>query len=210
MFQRGKYIAFYLGDPKIKCHVDAVHSKGPQADINTRNLVEHIIQNTGCSGIYALISRKDMDLNRPLNDSNTPAIMKFREAIHSILKHLKILNENEKLMEPYLQFALHGMKNYPDKEIEIGTRNNQTCSQDIFLWFKGQLEYCCEDIFKRKLKIKYNQQFIGDDSKAVHRQKYGNFFNTIQIEINKTLRTKNFDNIVEVLSKIIKNFNKTV
>ena len=202
----GTYIAYYLGNSNINCHIDDVHSKNPQGEINTKKLVIEIIKNTDCSGIYALISRIDMDLNRPLNEINEPAILEFREGILSILKHLKILDNNNKLIKPYLQLALHGMRNYAHKEIEIGTRNNQTCSNETYLWFQKKLEENCKEVFTKDLKIFYNKEFIGDTSKGVHREKYGNLFNTIQIEINKTLRTHYFTNIVEVLTKIVKDF----
>ena len=116
-------------------------------------------------------------------------------------------NQIERLIQkPYLHLALHGMKNYAHKEIEIGTRNNQTCSNEIFIWFRKKLQEKCKKVFNRDLKIVYNKEFIGDSSKGVHREKYGNLFNTIQIEINKTLRIKYFSNIVEVLTKIVKDF----
>jgi len=205
-FKKGKYIAYYLGNSSINCHIDAVHSKNPNGEINTKNLVTEIIKNTDCSGIYALISRKNMDLNRQLNETNEPAILEFREAIFSILKHLKILDNSKKLIKPYLHLALHGMKNYRHKEIEIGTRYNQTCSNEIFEWFRKKLEENCKEVFNKDLMIVYNKKFIGDASKGVHRKKYGSLFNTIQIEFNKRLRTHYFSNIVEVLTKIIKNF----
>ena len=83
IFKEGKYIAYYLGSPNINCHIDAVHSKRPKEDINTKELVKAIIKNTNCSGIYALISRKYMDLNRPLNETNKPAILEYRTAVFS-------------------------------------------------------------------------------------------------------------------------------
>lgn len=204
-FKEGKYIAYYLGNPDIHCHVDAVHSKYPKGEINTKKLVIKIINNTDCSGIYALISRTNMDLNRPINETNEPAILEFREAISSILNHLKILDYNNKLIKPYLHLAIHGMS-YAHKEIEIGTRHNQTCSDDIFAWFRNKLEEYCNEVFNRDLNIVYNEQFIGDSSKGAHRDKYGILFNTIQIEFNRTLRTRYFSKIVKILTKIIKDF----
>ena len=206
IFRDGKYIAYYLGNPNIHCHVDAVHSKSPKEDINTKELVIAIIKNTNCSGIYALISREYMDLNRPLNENNKPAIFEYRTAIFSILNHLKILENSKKLIKPYLHLALHGMKNNALKEIEVGTRNNETCSDGIFIWFRKNLEEISKDMFNRDLKIVYNEKLKGNISKNVHRNNYGVFFNTIQIEINRTLRTKYFSKIVEILSKIINKF----
>lgn len=206
IFRDGKYVAYYLGNPNIHCHVDAVHSKSPKKDINTKELVIAIIKNTNCSGIYALISREYMDLNRPLNESNKPAIFEYRTAIFSILNHLKILENSKKLIKQYLHLALHGMKNNALKEIEVGTRNNETCSDGIFIWFRKNLEEISKDMFNRDLKIVYNEKLKGNISKNVHRNNYGFFFNTIQIEINRTLRTKYFSKIVEILSKIINKF----
>ncbi|KKL75485.1 hypothetical protein LCGC14_2054410, partial [marine sediment metagenome] len=155
---------------------------------------------------YALVSRREMDLNRPLNETNEPAILEFRRAIFFILNHLKILDSNNTLKRPYLHLALHGMKDYAHKEINIGTRYNQTCSNNIFAWFRNKLGKYCKEIFDRDLKILYNKEFIGNSSKGVHRKKYGIFFNTIQIEINKTLRTKYFSKTIEILTRIIKDF----
>ena len=205
-FKEGKYIAYYLGNPNINCHVDAVHSKKPLVDINTKKLVLEIIKNTDCSGIYALISRKYMDLNRPLNETNKPAILEYRTAVFSILNHLKILDNNKELIKPYLHLALHGMRDNAQKEIEVGTRSNQTCSDEIFIWFCKKLEEISKELFNRDLKIVYNVKLKGNSSKRVHRDKYGNLFNTIQIEINRTLRTKYFGEIVEVLTKVVKDF----
>ncbi len=207
-FKKGKYIAYYLGNPNINCHIDAVHSKRPREDFNTKKLVAEIIKNTDCSGIYALISRIEMDLNRPLDESNELAILEYREAILSILKHIKILDNSNKVIKPYLHLALHGMRNYAHKEIEIGTRYNQTCSNEIFIWFKKKLEEICIEVFNKDLKIAYNKKLIGNISKKVHRENYGNLFNTIQIEINKTLRTDYFSKTSEVLSKIVKSFHQ--
>ena len=204
----GIYIAYYLGNPNNNCHVDAIHSTNPQGEINTKKLVKEIIKNTNCSGIYALISRIEMDINRPIDEINEPAILEYREAILSILKHLEILDNDGELIKPYMQLALHGMRNYAHKEIEIGTRHNHTCSNEIFQWFSRELEENCKDVFNKDIKIIYNKEFIGDKSKGVHREKYGNLFNTIQIEINKTLRTQYFSETVEVLTRIVKNFHK--
>ncbi len=207
-FSKGKYIAYYLGSPNINCHVDALHSINPRGEINTKNLVIDIIKNTKCSGIYALISRTEMDLNRSLDEINKPAILEYREAILSILKHINILDSNNRIIKHYLHLALHGMRNFAHTEIEIGTRHNHTCSTEIFQWFSKELEENCKEVFKKDLKIAYNKVFIGDLSKRVHREEYGNLFNTIQIEINRTFRTQYFSEMVEVLTRIVKNFHK--
>ncbi len=205
-FKEEKYIAYYLGNPNINCHIDAVHSKGPKGEINTKKLVIEIIKKTDCSGIYSLISRTDMDLNRPLNETNEPAILEYRTVVFSILNHLRILDSHKKLIRPYLHLALHGMRDNIQKEIEVGTINNQTCSDEILIWFRTKLEEISKELFNRDLKIVYNQKLKGNSSKVVHRDKYGSLFNTIQIEINRTLRTKYFNKIIEILSKIIINF----
>jgi len=210
IWKEGEFIAYYLGDPSINCHIDAVHSINPKKDINTKELVIEIIKNANCSGIYALISRKEMDLNRPINKTNKPAILEYRKVINSILNHLRIIDKNHNLTSLYLHLALHGMKNNAFKEIEVGTRDNETCSDDIFIWFSKKLEEISREVFKRDLKIVYNVKLKGNSSKVVHRNKYGTLFNTIQIEISKTLRTKYFGNLVDVFTKIIKDLSHEI
>ncbi len=81
IFKKERYIAYYLGNPNLNCHIDAVHSKNPRRDINSKRLITEIIKNTYCSGIYALISRIKMDINRPMDENNKPTILEYRETI---------------------------------------------------------------------------------------------------------------------------------
>ncbi|HEC37231.1 hypothetical protein LCGC14_0578640 [marine sediment metagenome] len=210
IWKEGEYITYYLGNPSINCHIDAVHSINPKKDINTKELVIEIIKNTNCSGIYASISRTKMDLNRQINKTNKPAIIEYRKVIYSILNHLRIIDKNHNLTRLYLHLALHGMKDNAFKEIEVGTRNNETCSDEIFIWFRKKLEEISREVFKRDLKIVYNVKLKGNSSKVVHRNKYGTLFNTFQIEISKTLRTKYFGDVVGVFTRIITDFSQEI
>lgn len=202
------YIAYYLGDPLIRCHVDALHPKPPKSDRFTKKLVEDLVFKTNCSGIYSLISRVDMDVNRPIDSSNEAVILEFRETIKMILEHLNILNLDKTLIKPYLHLDFHGMKDRENKDIEIGTRYGQTCSENIFLWFKEKLEKNNILFLEKRPKIVYNEQFIGDESKYEHRKTYGTNFNTIQIEISFTLRKYYFNDLIKIFSNIILNFSK--
>ncbi len=72
IFKNQRYIAYYLGNPNLNCHINDVYSKNPRKDINSKRLIAEIIKNIDSSGIYALISRIKMDINRPMDDIINP------------------------------------------------------------------------------------------------------------------------------------------
>jgi hypothetical protein len=93
----------------------------------------------------------------------------------------------------------------------IGTRNGESCSTEIKEWF-------VEEINKYYENIGVDSIFPGDSSKSVHRigdcisdlsyKGYGDNFNTIQIEINRTQRENHRQKLISILSNIIIDFNK--
>ena len=118
----GNYVKYYLGGPNIYVHLDAVHAHPPESDAYTGEIVEGVIKSINCSGIIALVSRTVCDLNRERDDTNKEGIDEYRNAVSQILKHLKILDLNNKVKLPYLHLAIHGVKNKNSKN-------------DIILWF---------------------------------------------------------------------------
>jgi len=101
------------------------------------------------------------------------------------------LDGNGKLSKPYLHLALHGMRDKWNLDIEIGTLHGKTCSPEVKEWFVGEIK-------KHFRRVQIDGRFCGDPSKSVHRcgdkisdteyLGYGKNFNTIQIEISRTLR----------------------
>lgn len=127
-FIKKKYIKFYLGNKYIYSHVDAVHACPPLSDKFTGEIVEGIVNRINCSSIIATVSRRNANLNRPRNNESREAIDECRLTIRQILKHLDILEKDGNLKRPYLHLAIHGMKNDWNKEIEVGTRFDKSCS----------------------------------------------------------------------------------
>jgi hypothetical protein len=211
-FIEKEFIKYYLGNTQIRNHVDAVHAVPPYADQFTGEIVTGLINKINCSGIISKVSRKKIDLNRRRNVNNKEAIDEYRNAIHSILTYLSLFEENNQILkQPYLHLAIHGMKDTHNKEIIIGTRNGESCSSDIKRWFVDEVSRYYENIIA-------DQIFPGDSSKSVHRlgdcisdlsyKGYGDNFNTIQIEINRTLRENHRQKLISILSDIIIDFNK--
>lgn len=204
-----KFVKFYLGSKNIYAHVDAVHAYPPQSDKYTREIVEGIVNETNCSAIIATVSRKKADINRPRNEKNSEAIDEYRDAIRQILEHLNILDENDKLSRSYLHLAIHGMKDKYNKDIEIGTRNGITCSENVKDWV-------LEELKKSVTSVGIDKIFRGDVSKSVHRlgdlisnqnySGYGDNFNTIQLEFSLNLRQNHRREAIKILSNLILKF----
>jgi hypothetical protein len=211
-FIEKEFIKYYLGNRFIRAHVDAVHAAPPKSDQYTGEIVIGIIEKINCSGIISKVSREKVDLNRNRNETNEEAIDEYRRAINKILDSLSILEENNHILKrPYLHLAIHGMKNSYNREMIIGTRNGESCSTEIKEWF-------VEEINKYYENIGVDSIFPGDSSKSVHRigdcisdlsyKGYGDNFNTIQIEINRTQRENHRQKLISILSNIIIDFNK--
>jgi len=209
-FTKKKFIKFYLGKKEIWTHIDAVHAYPPKADKFTGEIVKGVVNKIKCSGIIAIVSRTIVDLNRPRNNNNKEAIDEYRQTIKEILKHTNIFGENGRLSRPYLHLAIHGMMDR-DNEIEIGTRWGKTCSPEVKKWFVNEIE-------KQVKKTQTDGGFPGDSSKPVHRcgdqtsdinyLGYGENFNTLQIEISRTLRENNRKELISIFSDIIIQFNE--
>jgi len=210
-FTDKKFIKFHLGDKKIRSHLDAVHAYPPQADEFTREIVEGVIDKINCSGIIAIVSRTRADLNRPRDNQNKDAIDEYRATLKFMLEHIGILDENGKLVKPYLHLAIHGMKDEWNQDVEIGTLRRQSCAAEVREWL-------VKEFAKHIERYKVDNQFPGDPSKLVHRYGdqtsdlnylgYGANFNIVQIEISRTLREKRQKLLVDIFSDLVIGFNE--
>ena len=210
-FTNKKFIKFYMGSKKIRSHIDALHACPPEADEFTGDIVEGVVNKINCSGIIAIVSRTIVDLNRLRNSNNEEGNDEYRQTIREILGHIGNLDGNGKLSRPYLHLALHGMKDKWNVDIEIGTLHGKTCSPEVKEWFVSEIK-------KHFRRVQIDGRFCGDPSKSVHRcgdkisdteyLGYGKNFNTIQIEISRTLRENYQKKLINTFSGIVNHFNE--
>ena len=161
--KKKKYLLYNIGDKKLCSHIDALHAQSPESDQYTGEIVRGVIEKINTSAIIATISRRKIDLNRPRNKNNAPAIDEYRETINEILDSKEILDSNDILKKNYLHLAIHGMKDKRNTVFEIGTRNGDSCSKEIINWFIDKLN---------GISTNYglNGRFPGDQSKAYQRR----------------------------------------
>lgn len=210
-FTEKKYIKFYLGSKDIRSHIDAIHAALPCSDKFTGDIVEGVVNKINCSGIIAIVSRTIVDLNRPRNINNEEGIDEYRQTIREILGYIGNLDGNGKLSRPYLHLALHGMKDKWNVDIEIGTLHDKACSPEVKEWFVSEIK-------KHFRRVQIDGRYCGDPSKSVHRcgdkisdteyLGYGKNFNTVQIEISRTLREKNQKDLIGIFSNIVLKYNR--
>lgn len=205
------YLIYNLGDAQLRSHVDAVHAQSPKSDKYTKEIVLGIIERTNASGIIATVSRTIMDINRPRNDKNAPAVDEYRKTISKIIRSKNILDENNMLTRNYLHLAIHGMTQsiHYNTDFEIGTCGGKSCSPQVVDWFTTQLQLLST--------IGINNRFPGVKAKIdCHRNGdaqnylgYGNGFNTIQVEISPSWRKNNQEELINFFSDIIRDFERT-
>jgi hypothetical protein len=211
-YQWKNFIKFYLGDSEIRAHLDALHACPPGADEHTGEIVEGVINRINCSGIIAIVSRRQMDLNRPRNENNKDAVDEYRRTVREILQNTRQLDNNGKLLKSYLHLDIHGMwDTEQNDDIEIGTISGKTCSAGVRQWLVTEMQ-------KHFKQIQIDGRFSGDPSKAVLRwgdqtrdanyPGFGENFNTFQIEISRTLRKKHRNKLIKIFSDLIIQFNE--
>jgi len=206
--KHNKHVKYNIGREDLNCHIDAVHAQNPRADLYTGEIASEVIKKINISGIIATTSRTIMDINRPRDRRNAPAIDEYRNAIREIIGSKKILDGQDNLIQNYLHIALHGMKDARNVDFEIGTRNGEACSDEILTWFLSRLETVSN-------KISVNEFFSGDRSKSFHRYGdpdtgypgYGDKFHTIQVEISNNLRRNRRKELCDFFAQILIEFN---
>lgn len=199
--------------------IDAVHAQKPHSDAHTGEIAELVAERTGCHCIIAIVSRDDVDLNRPPSTGtrSETAVREYRDSIKSMLRDGKIL-ESGKLQHPFLHLAIHGIRDDYGLDIDLGTRYGKSCSPLIRNWIYKEFTENIDALSwnKQKPKPVLDRLFPGDPSKAVHRQGnrgyaysgYGENFNTVQIEYAYWLRNKHRKELVDMLCQVIGQFRR--
>ena len=208
------YLKYVEGNWNLKSHLDAVHAKPPKSDLYTEEIVKKTIQQTGCGGIIALISRVEADLNRTPNQKNRKAVEEYRLILKNLLQKKGILDEKGRIISPYLHLSIHGMSDRPGFDVEIGTYKGASCSENLRQWFVPRFSNHLKEQIPG-VRIKKDFYFYGYPSLVHHRlgdpssryAGYGELFNTIQLEFSKSLREKKRAEIIKTVSDIILEFN---
>jgi N-formylglutamate amidohydrolase len=203
------YFKYAAGNSQPQVLIDAVRAAPPEADLYTGEISEQVARETGWHCIIATVSRTVVDLNRYPHGTNSSAISEYRETIFNLLKTSDLLSSDEKLKKPFLHIAVHGTKDRPDRDLEIGTVHGASSSLDHQNWFVSNLNELLQTVqfpTKTNIAIVHNMHFWGDPSKTVHRARYGENFNTIQIEIGRWLRENYRKQMIDILGKLVRSF----
>ena len=223
-FTNKEFVKFRVGKKIIHALIDAPHATNPKGEYPTGQIADNVSRVCGCHCIIGTISRTEVDLNRPPEQSNNPkAIYKYRSAIENILNTSGLISKNKNLNNPFLHVQIHGMKdrsldpsdNY-DLDVEIGTRNKTTCSPKVHDWIINKFINWSKKLNSEiAVKVGANKMFRGDPSKAFHRhgdhnnyRGYGDNFHTVQVEFTQWLRKDYQSDIEEILCQIVNEFSE--
>lgn len=213
------YVRFRSGDRNPYVLIDALHAAPPRAEVFTGEIVERVSAGTGCHCIVSTVSREVADLNRHPDFGNGAAVEEYRETIRDLLTSGRALDENGRLRFPCLHLSLHGMRNRPNKDVELGTYFGRSCSDQILQWLLDHFGMWASDLgnCQRQPKIVDNDPddgLYGHPVIATHRwgedssgyAGYGHHFNTVQIELAYWLRRCHREELVTLLTSIAEEF----
>lgn len=211
MYQ-AQYLHYHPGSPDTKILTEALHAKGPGADLYTGKLVQAIHESNKTAAIVSNVSRETMDLNRPRTCSNQPAVDEYRQVISQMFEDRGMLDEYGRLQAPFLQISIHGMQDEWKRDVEIGTGYGHYCSPVVKQWlinfFNGTgLNFGMDDLFPGYTFRSVLRE--GDMYGQTSFMGFGPYFQTVQIEISQHLRTHYFQWLVETFTGLIQEFEET-
>jgi N-formylglutamate amidohydrolase len=188
--------------------LDALHAASPWAELFTGEIVDRVSEQTGCHGIVATVSREVADLNRSPDMTNQEAVQEYRQTIAHLLQASGLLDTTGRLREPVLHLSFHGMRDRDYMDIEFGTVFGKSCSDELLQWLLGRFGKWAHDLgnSRRRPIIKDNYEWYGGPSIAFHHEKYGERFNTVQIELANWLRSEHGDDLVKLIVAVVGDF----
>jgi len=223
IFER-EYIRYSLGAAMTPAVIlDAPHGVGPSPlphDVRTCELVEAVADRIGSPWIQSRVNRTFVDLNRwvdPVSWDCVCAHVEYRQAFRHILQHHDLLDETGRIGKPVLLLPIHGMRDLGDDEgipidIELGTRGGVLASLELGIWTRNW--WAANSPWNPVL----DNRFSGHASLSVHIHGgdrafpgylgYGEGLSIIQVEFSNTLRTNNFLQTVDLLSRFVENYIK--
>jgi N-formylglutamate amidohydrolase len=208
-----EYIAYKIGNPDAFANVEAIHAKSPNADLHTGNIAEETARQSGASLILSLISRDQMDLNRPRGRFNYPAVDEYRSIINEILVQKNLTDYNNKLKQPFLHISLHGMQNDWERDLEIGTGYGHYCSPSVKNWFVKKVAAVTDNYGVDDLFPGYTFRSVlrdGDLYSATDFIGFGPHYHAIQLEVSRTWRENHPEFLAAFLSNLVSTFQKEV
>lgn len=219
-FSRRNCVEYVMASRSPRVLVDAVHAANPGGDSFTGRIAMRVAEHTGCHCIIGVISRRLADLNRPPNNANMAAIKEYRSVIHEMLQESHLLSATGRLDRPFLHLAIHGMKDRTDRDVELGTLHGASCDREVIDWIESRFRIWLRSFPDKShsLIVSRNGVFCGDRSKAFHRvgdpatgyQRYGDCFNTVQVEFAHWLRRNQQNSVVQILGDIVREFAQQV
>ncbi len=215
------YLKCRLGARDSGVLLDALHAspESHRPELFTDAIVAGVSSEMGCHCIIATVPREIADLNQFPNKMNREAVQEYRQTIGGILLESEALDENNQLRFPFLHLSLHGMRDRPQKDIELGTCFGESCSEELLQWLLEHFRKWATNLrnCRREPKIVVNDAndaLFGHPVIATHRwgdksseyAGYGPKFNTVQIELAHWLRTEHTEDLVNLFVSVAQEF----
>lgn len=213
------YVRFRSGVSNPYVLVDALHAVNPRGEVFTDEIAERVSADAGCHCIVSTVSREEADLNRHPDSKNRLAVQEYRQTIGDLLAESRLLDARTRLRFPFLHLSLHGMRDRPNKDIELGTCFGKSCSDEYLFWILTRFRQWASDLANSPPEPKIvdndpEDALYGHPVIATHRcgEKYSGYagygpkFNTVQVELAYWLRKKHREELVTLLTSIADEF----
>jgi hypothetical protein len=222
-FIRKNYVKFRGGAENPYVLLDALHAapESERREFFTDEIADSVSSRTGCHCIIATVPREVADLNQCPYRRNWEATQEYRGTIRDLLLESEALDENSRLRFPFLHLSLHGMRNRPNKDVELGTYFGKSCSDQHLQWLLDHFRKWAKDLSNGQQEPEIvdndpNDVLWGHPVISTHRRGdersgyagYGPKYNTVQIELAHWLRNEHKKEIIELLTRVAEEFRE--
>ncbi len=217
-----KYIAYRRVEKK-RILFEALHPFGKRpflnlAEYNTAQIAHFAAMESNSPVVISLVPRHLADLNKSYKAKMTKMIYPINEILqkeaikeyHAIIMDcLRANKEDNFLKQELLMISLHGMKNSPVTDVDLGTGGGKKCNYGLAVWIKEELEKNMKS-YGIKINITIDKLFSNSwGNFTLKKKKYlGKNLKLLQIEMSQEMRINYPYQLALSLGKIADKFSK--
>ena len=201
--------------------VEAPYTAPPKAEIHTDTIVNNLALSLNVACIVGRYSKKYYRHTTFRNRADDFMVREYRRALKEILNDAGALDESEKAVKKVLHLVIRGLADRHGVDVEISTRNNRSCRENISNWvlktFKRALNM--ETGPWKRFTAQKDQLFSGGSPYLEVNRKgeagdetfagFGENYNTMEIRIRKSTRKTYLELIIDAMGELIENYRNS-
>lgn len=213
VLQETPYFSWSPGSTDSEIILEAPYTVSPDSEVFTKDIVMDVAARTGCTAVIGKVSPQDKRYTGKLDAANEDTVFDYNQLIKEIVEHKNNAGGQERNNKSILHLIIRGMADRDGIDVEISTRNGQSCNDTILTDITDRLRWNLEGYSHRAYAISVNNMFGGgskylDYFKDGHPGRpdlpgFGLNHNVLEIRLSRSVRNLIPAKVKDALVKII-------